>query len=378
MNRMLYFHKGYLSDKGVIIDGKPIDTISSADGDSFYLWSVLYEFQNRGYETLGVINHDEELVNKYNKKAFESFSQEKRWEMYNKINFIGLEKALISDFPEVDIALLYWRMKTKDNQLEKNDINYSPDLEIQNNILNFYRDKKIKLRILDFDLQMTKEDEERILNLGYTDVKILDQSLFPNKKIINRETCYIPFLFEDMMQFETPICNRSKLISYCGNWYNREKDFEKIFKFAKNNPGRVHVYGNYMKDSLKEIRDKNSGVVFHDRIGFAEFRNAIGDAVCSTLLATESYKEFGNMTARILEVLLNGSIPVGFSDFAGIENWLPKNLIVDMKNYDESMNEVIDSLSRMPWTRRNKLRLDLIDKLSKMHDVKYFVDEALK
>jgi len=368
MKKILYNYWGHLSDK---------IGISSPDGNFSYLWSVFREFQNRDIDVYNVVDRDKESIEKYNKEAFASFSQEKRWDMYNKIKFIGLESALKSDFPnDIDLLIMEWRMKTKDNQSGA-----SPDLQIQNNILNFYKDKNKPLRIIDLDYTISNDDEKSILDLGYKNVKILEQGLFPQKQIIDRETFYIPFDFEDMLQFETPLPNRKNLLSYVGNFYNREEDINtKISPFAKNNPGRVHFFGNWMKDELAEFRSKNKGIIFHDRIGAQEFREAIGPACAVPLLSPNNYKTNGVMTMRILESLLFGSIPIGFSDFKGIENWLPKELIVkmDKDGYIDSMNEVVDNLSRMTWTKRNVLRRDLVKNLENKHTNWKFVNQLIK
>jgi len=379
IKKILYYHYGHLSDKGVLVNGVPTDTISAPDGDSSWLWSVLHNLQIRGIETYGIVDRDKDLVEKHGIKAFESFSQQKRWKTYNNINFLGLNRVIDSEFPrDMDAILLYWRMKTKNNQLEKSDPEYSPDLEIQNKILDFYKDKNIKLIILDLDLQMTNEDEQQLIDFGYKDIKIFTQSLFPRSKIIPRETCYIPFDFDDMLQFETPIPNRAKLLVYVGNPYNRWNDINNnLVRVAKDNPGRVHLVGNWMKDQLKDFRDKNPGIVFHPRIGFNEFRQNIGPAIAVPLLATEDYKANGNMTMRILETLLFGSIPVGYSDFKGINTWLPKELIIKVDDPD-STNNILDNLAKMPWTKRNELRRTLVTKLKPMHDANVFVNKILK
>ena len=378
MTNILYYHWGHLSDKEVIKNGEVLNLISSPEGDSSWLWSILYELNQKNFGIYGVVDRDKKLVDKWGIDVFKAFSSFKRWQSYNKVNFIGLENALNNNFPEVDLIMIYYRMKTKNNQLLKDNEEYSPDLEIQNNILNFYKNKKVKLRILDFDLSMTEEDEKKITDLGYKDVKILDQSLFPNKKLIERETCYIPFLFEDMLQFENPIPNRKNLLSYVGNPYNRWPDFEnKLFKLAKNNPGRIYIYGNWLKDEYKEIREKNSNVIFNGRIGFNQMREVIGQSCAVPLLATELYKKQGHMTMRILETLLFGSLPIGFSDFNGIKKFLPKELIVNMEDPD-SLENVVDHLAKMTWNKRNKLRHYLINKLAKKHDAKVFVKQLLK
>jgi hypothetical protein len=356
-NTVGYNYWGYLSDK---------INISSPDGVATFGSWIFQEFLKRGYEIYGPpIDRDKESVAKYGIEAFAAFSQQKRWNVYNKINWLDLD-----NLPMLDIYISEVRFETKDNIKSPTEDGYSPDLDIYHKLLNHYsQQSNTKVILLDLDYKILDEDRPKA-------TKILEQGINPK---IGNETFYIPFDFEEMTQFITPIPNRTKLLAYVGNNYNREIDIKtKIIPFARNNSSKVHFYGNWMKDELKEFREQNKKILFHDRIGFNEFRNAIGDSCAVPLLAPEDYKKNGVMTMRILETLLFGSIPIGFDDFVGIKNWLPKELIVKMKDYDSSMSEVVDYLSRMPWTQRNVLRLDLINKLKEKHDVSHFVDLVLK
>ena len=166
---------------------------------------------------------------------------------------------------------------------------------------------------------------------------------------------------------------------YCGSDYNRCKDIEtKIVPYSNKYPGKIHFWGNWLKDSQKEFREKNKNIVFHDRIGGRRFREVYSRAIAVPLLSMEEYKKFGHMVMRILESILFGSIPIGFSDFYGIDKFLPKELIVDMDNYEKSMEDVMNHLKYMGYLDRINLRKRLVEKLRKNHDAKNFVDNLIK
>jgi len=357
MKTILYNHWNYLSDK---------IGISSPDGGFSYLWSILLELQKRGWKTYcGPINRDKESVKKYGKEAFSAFSQEKRWKMYNNLEFVDL-----NDLPEVDILLLEWRFPTKDNSLKPEAPGYSPDLKIQERLISHYQNTKTKIIIFDLDYKFTKEDEDRIKPW-----KVIETALNPREGHIG---VFIPFDFDEILQFPMFMPKSDKHLVYCGNRYNREIDFnEKLIPYSNKYPGTCHLVGNWMKDKHKEFREKNHNIVYHDRIGAQQFKENLQDALAVPLLATEEYKKTGFMTMRILETLLFGSIPIGFSDFFGIEKFLPKKLIVDMNNYEKSMEKVMNYLKYLGFTERIQLRRNLVKRL-KFMDVRFFVDKILE
>ncbi len=360
MKKLLYNHWNYLSDKV---------GISSPDGGFSYLWSIFQEFQKRGWGIYNIVNRDKESVIKYGKECFKAFSQDKRCNVYTKLKFVGLEECLNGQLPDVDLVILEWRFPTKDNQLSPDAPGYSPDLQIQEKLIDFYRNKGTPIVIFDLDYNLTKEDEEKV-----KPTKVLEQGLKPKD---GHQTVFIPFDFSDILQFSTEIPYRNNLLTYVGNDYNRREDIEKkIIPISEKYPGQVHFWGNWMKDDKKELREKWKHIIFHDRIGAQQFRDALSRSVASPLLATDEYKEHGHMTMRILEILLFGSIPIGFSDFYGIEKFLPGELIIDTDDYKRSSEEVINYLVNLGFLDRITLRKDLAKRLDFM-DVSHFVNVVL-
>jgi hypothetical protein len=364
--KLLYYDWNLQGDKRDPND--PNRSLSTPCGGFFYQWSILREFMKRGWDVYRVIDRDKPAIDKYAEDAFKAFSRDKRYEVYKNTKFIGLEG--LADLPLVDLFIYEFRFKTKDNSLSRDDPNYSPDLEIQTRLLNHYQGK-CPIVIFDLDYKFTEEDENRIKPW-----KVLETALKPKG---NHTSVFIPFDKEDLSQFSTQIPYSNRMMVYPGNNYERDGDIRlKILPYAKKHSKTVWFYGNWLKDNLKSFRDENPEIVFNDRVGAADFRNILMNAQCVPLLAKDEYKERGYCTARMIETLFWGSIPLGFSDFYGINTWLPKELIVDMNNYERSMDETLDYISQRTFMGRINLRRNLITKIGEMHDASHFVDRVLE
>lgn len=363
MPKLLYYFHGYLSDK--IDPNDKTKCISSPDGNFSYSWSIIQEFQKRGWEVYCLVDRDKEIVKTYGQDAFKSFAMKKRFEMYKNIKFI----ENINNLPEVDLVLNEWRFQTRDNQKQPNEEGYSPDLFYQNKIIDFYKGKT-KIVVFDLDYKFTEQDEEYVKPW-----KVLETALYPKR---NHTSVYIPFDFTQMFEFSTLNFNKDKMLVYIGNNYERDFDFNnKIVPISKMFPDKVHLVGNWLKDSAKDFRDNNPQIQFHGRIGATEFRELYGNSLAVPLLAKEEYKEKGYVTMRILESLLFGSIPIGFSDFEGIDLFLPKELIIDMNNFEYSSKKVFDYLLSLNYIDRVELRKKLIRNLRFM-DAENFVNKLLE
>jgi hypothetical protein len=351
-----YNYWGYLTDK---------PGISSPDGNATYSIWILGELMKRGFKVYGPpINRDSSVVEEHGYKAFKSFSNKKRWNIYNDLEFMDLD-----NLPELDVLLLEWRFPTKDNQKKPNEEGYSPDLDIQTKLIKHYSKKDTKIIIFDLDYKLNNEDIERIKPW-----KILETAVEPK----NGESVFIPFDFSELSQFSKMIPKRDKLFVYIGNNYERDEDFNnKLIPMSNKNPKKVHLVGNWLKDKYKDFRNKNKNIVYHDRISFDKFLETYQDAIAVPLLAKEEYKKRGFMTMRIIESLLFGSIPVGFSDFKDINKFLPDELIINMKNFESSSTQVIEHLQYLSLFERLELRKSVINKLSKFMDVKFFVNKML-
>lgn len=367
--KLLYYFWGYLHDK---VSLNNIDEpLSSPDGNFFYSWSIIGEFQERGWDVYGIIDRDKEYVEKYGKEAFRAFSKEKRYNIYKKMKWLDLNKK--EDF---DLILIEWRFLTKDNSKLPGEEGYSPDLIIQNKILDLYKETGVKIVIFDLDYKILPYNESMIR--AYNKF-IIETSTNPYTYQIPRFGVFIPFDFKEFNQFSTQIPYSDKLLVYIGNNYERDDDLNnKLIPLSNLYPKKVHVYGNWMKEELKNFREKNNNIIYNSRIGANQFRKVLSRALAAPLLAKKEYKEKGYMTARILETLFWGSIPIGFSDFKDINLYLPQELIIDMNDFENSSKKVIEYLSVLGLLDRMELRQKIISNLSKFMDVKCFVNKILE
>lgn len=357
--KLLYYFWGYLSDK-VDVDG---NNVSSPDGNFSYSIWLIEEFQRRGWEVYCVHDRDKEIVEHYGPEAFKSFSKYKRYDAYTNIKFVG------EDLPnDIDLVINEWRFPTKDNSLQPWQEGYSPDLYYQKKLLKKYNGK-IPYIIMDLDYKLANSQVKEI-----NPTIIIEQGMFPKT---NKSLCLnCPVKIDEMRQFDMTGVNPDKLAVYVGNDYNRRNDFDtKFMPMGKHFPGKIHLVGNWLKDSLKDYREKNKNVIFHDRIGAADFYNILHDAACVPLLATDEYKEFGFMTMRLMETLLFGSIPVGFSDFVMINEFLPYELIAtDAKD----LRQKIDWLSKLTPEEREMLRNKVLAKSGPKFSSVNFVDKIFE
>jgi hypothetical protein len=181
---------------------------------------------------------------------------------------------------------------------------------------------------------------------------------------------------DELTQFPMEEVDENNLATYIGNDYNRREDFDKKFMYlGAKHPGKVNLVGNWLKDSLIEYRANNDFINFHGRIGARDFHKHLKNAACVPLLATPEYKERGFMTMRLMETLLFGSIPIGFSDFAGIDQYLPHELIASSPKDFETKALALSKLSSV---ERTILRNNVIRKVGPKYDAKIFVDKLLE
>jgi hypothetical protein len=196
-----------------------------------------------------------------------------------------------------------------------------------------------KVVVLDTDTHFTEEDA-----IQYPDVKVIRQEEVSLGAPIKALT---PTLTSDL----------NKIFSYVGNEYKKMIDIsKKIGPVSEKYKGLVHFYGNWTRDDKKPFRDCYPYIVYHDRIGIGEFKDAMFDSLFVPLLATETYRKRGSMTYRIAEALMFGSIPLGFSDFKDIEKFLPEILIIDMNNFEKSINKTIDKFLEFSLEERTRIR----------------------
>jgi len=335
----------------------------SPSGANFYLPHLIFELHKRGYK-IYALQEDrdgklgEELI-------FKNFLARDRKEAYELLNFVEKD-----NFPELDILYVEWRWPIPGRNTLK-DIKtqgYTPDLQRQNEILEYYHNKnETKIMIWDQDHKVTSDDEKKYIRANF-----VETSTTPRYITKKRQRIHVPFDMRKIMDYG--LSERySDVVLYVGNNYEREEMIDKYIKPLSNEySNKVKFYGNWKKypDEFDRISKKWPNISYNDRIAKDRFLEVYGDSICSPLLAKKSYLEYGHMTARILETLYFGSLPIGFREFNGIEFYLIPELIVDSP---EDFIKKYNNLLSMSKLSKFNLYKKQIEKLEFM-DVKYFVD----
>ena len=346
--KMLYSFWGYLSNRY---------GISAPDGNASYSPWIINSFLDHGYEVFGgPIDRDKPVVEKYGlDKAFSTFMPEARKRAYTNMKFTNL-----NDLPDLDLLLIEWRFETIYNVLDKDDPAYCPDLDIQKALMDRYYGKT-KIVVLDTDTHFTDEDRKK----------------YPDVKVIKQEEVSLGAPIEALKPELTSDLN--KIFSYVGNEYKKMIDISKKIDFVSNKyRGLVHFYGNWTREDKRPFREAYPNIVYHDRIGIGEFKEAMQDSLFVPLLATETYRKEGSMTFRLAESLMFGSIPIGFSDFKDIDKFLPEFLIVDMKNYERDIVNLIDTWLDCSLEERTQLRDLAADKVARVFSNERLYEEIVR
>jgi hypothetical protein len=338
-----YSFWGHLSDYK-IKDGK---YVSTPDGNAFYSWSIIKAFTEAGHEVYRMMpDRDKEAVDKYGKKAFASFAMDDRFNAYN---------SLKDGFPEdLDVLLLEWRFPIPGRNCKMNPTSpdFQPDLFIQDVLVRTYSNTKTKIIIFDLDYKLTKEDEEKVKPYC-----VFETSNNPKKLFSPRLSVEIPFDFRHMSEFD--IFEAKNNLVYIGNRYERDRLVEKyLVPLSQEEKVAVDLYGNWI-ESGRDSKERWPFFNYNPRIMMTSFRKAYAYSGATLLLAKDEYLERGFMTARILESLFFGTIPIGIKEFYSIEKYLPPELIA---NDASDISEIIQfSCCNYQWRRNiiEKLRMDL-------------------
>ncbi len=305
-----YSFWGFLADVKMK-DGKEF---SAPDGNAFYSWAIIYKLVEDGHQVFRMMpDRDVEYVSMMGKKAFALFATEERYRAYH---------SLINVWPnDPDLILLEWRFPIpgRNCEIDKNDPKYQPDLDIQKQILDKYVGK-VPIVIFDLDYKLTYDDEKAV-----QPIVVLDTGHKP-KQYAERVHVEIPFDFRHIDTFEPkePVID----VVYVGNRYERDRMINQYLYPLAELGFDVHVYGNWL-ESYTDSDKLWPLLKFHRRISMKGFYDAYSNAAITPLLAKDEYCKYGFMTARIIEGAFFGAVPVGLSEFMGIENYLPDYLVAD-------------------------------------------------
>lgn len=361
--RIGYSYWGFLGDYKEDASRSPLST---PDGNASYSWSILWESLRRKHSCyLMQIDRDWPAFQHRGKYNFDSFSRDKRFQAYTRS--IPTDGA---SFPDLDVLLVEWRfpISGRNTSADKGKAGYQPDLERQNQILEYYKGKNTKIVFFDLDHKLTAEDEKK-----WNPDDIFETSVRPLQLSKIRRRVEIPFVTDDLLQYQMKPVDQGRKLVYVGSRYERDDVIDEWIKPITNRwPQQVQFYGNWTAEyNFSEVKAKWPNVKYMDRITMKDFGSAYGNAVACPLIAKRAYLETGFVTARIWEAILFGTLPVGLSSHNGIGEYLPGELIA---NDPEHLGDIVLGLSEMSLQEREKLRHRVIEKIEFM-DVKNFIDQ---
>lgn len=311
-----YSYWGFLAD--IKLDCH-FNELSTPDGNAFYSWSIINELENRNHEVVAIMpDRDKYAIEKFNKDAFSAWCTDERYSAYlnmRKLNYDKLnlktatEAELFSFWDEhaiydCDFILHEWRMLIQDrNTIDiRNSESWQPDYFIQSCLIKYCQMKNIKMIVFDLDYKLLKSDIKPFMTV----IELGDKwhlTRYPSKKV------YIPFDF-DRINFFLPLTNSqctSGLI-YVGNRYERDWCIDKYI------PDECTIYGNW-KERGRNSEERWPNITFKNRLQLREMHDAYSKAICTILLAKKEYCQYHFMTARLIEAIFYGTIPLFIEEY---------------------------------------------------------------
>jgi hypothetical protein len=298
-----YAFWGYLGDEKY---DEKLNKVSTPDGNAFYSWSIIKAFQDAGDTVFSLMpKRDASGFSIKKDELFSSWCKEERSEAYrNLFEFLDVIEFGI----KLDMILLEWRWEIKGRNeiaLEGSD-NWQPDLKLRNFIIEYARENGIPLVVFDLDYKLTEED---IKNFGLKYVIELGDK-WKNSSTIKSKKVFIPFDFNCINYFQIND-NVNKNLVYVGNRYERDWCIDK---YIPEDLDKVEIYGNW-KESGRDSEKKWSKLNFKNRLQTSEMHEVYSSSTATILLAKEEYCRYNFMTARIIEAIFYGTVPIFIEEY---------------------------------------------------------------
>ena len=332
-----YSFWGYLGDIKYDLQG---NKASTPDGNAFYSWSIINKLQEDGNEVYGIMSDRDYSAfchkAENGKHLFDSWCTEQRKRAYFGINniwdnnkFIAtgsyhpiqnmVKKNILYDYianflDNVDIVLHEWRMSIPGRNVdvpEDDYISYQPDLDIQNCILKYYGEHpEKKLIIFDLDYKLDVNELNKLPN-GGNNIYIFELGYKLHSKYPQAFHVEIPFDFRYINEFDPKEFEPYTNLVYIGNRYERDWCIDK---YIPTEIKHVLIYGNWC-ESGRDSKEKWPDIKFRERVQTKNMRSIYGRSKTTILLAKKEYLENSFMTARILEAIFYGSVPLFIEEY---------------------------------------------------------------
>ena len=363
-----YSYWGFLGD--VKMDGEG-NLLSTPDGNAFYSWSIIDEFAMRGNNVFQLMpDRDKCAAEILGPEMFTSWLGHRRINAYKHLCKMGdyLESYdFLKDY--IDYAIIEWRFLVSGrNDIElKGKAGWQPDLYVQDKIIESFNRVGIPFVVFDLDYKLTEEDIKKY-DIKYV-IELGDK--WKNNPIVKSKRVEIPFWFKGINYFN-PVYKPEGNLVYVGNRYERDWCIDKYIPEYMEG---VKVYGNW-NEGGRDSAQRWPKIDFSHRLQTRDMRDAYKDYIATILLAKKEYCEMGFMTARLIEAVFYGVVPLFISEYG--EDTIKKYageyagfLTVDGKSD-------VDTIIR--YLRLNPdVRLKVIEYLRnhlRFMDVSHFVDDV--
>jgi hypothetical protein len=225
-------------------------------------------------------------------------------------------------YPDGDILYVEWRWPTWKNSGE-NPV--EPDYKRQCEVLDYYHEQGIPIVIVDGDLKMTPEEEERWPNAILADACVAPQH--QTRKRITIPWCNYMKRYYDPVEY-------SYNYTYVGNNYEREYQFNKYYvepsKYLRMHGIQTSIYGNWLNKSPERtdpgvLIAQTPHVAFGPRLAYKDIFGVLNSSLTVTHITKDAYTPFGNITGRFFEAIKSNvpaliptefehAVPVGLTD----------------------------------------------------------------
>ena len=331
-----YSYWGFLGDTKMDKDG---NLLSTPDGNAFYSWSIIRQLQKDGYVVVQVMPDRDKDGFDYTMKTEKSYFDwavtdkctayaEMQKNMYNELI---LEKEWYEVTSEMlfniwdmyglndcEFILHEWRMRIPGrNDEQSRGKGWQPDYFIQNCLIEYCRTRGVKLIIFDLDYKIDIIDFIGMYGTG-VDISIVElgnkwQCFETGSDMKGRRfgKVYIPFDWDHIDDFAINPMPVDDMV-YVGNRYERDWCIDKYIPNCKGR--RITVYGNW-NEGGRDSKTRWPGIHFGKRIQTSDMRFVYSNSLVTILLAKKEYCKYSFMTARIIEAIFYGTVPLFIAEY---------------------------------------------------------------
>ena len=324
--RIGYGFWGFLGDKKFVREGDAINEVSTPDGNAFYSWSIIRALQKDKNEVFLLMpDRDEPGYSILGEMLFDAWGERERLQAYQSAFKSEVFQSNIDYIAKtLDFVIWEWRwlIPGRNDIATKisNPSAYQPDYELQDKWLTALKKAHVPVFVMDLDFKL--EEADIIAYSISAVIELGDPKKDFNRKWFDCQLCdckklQIPFDFSIINTFDVE--NPSDLVVYVGNRYERDWCVDRYL------PTGTIVHGNWLEKGRTSETDWPH-LVFKPRLQLEEMRSAYAKACVTPLLAKREYCKTGFMTARVIEAVFYGCVPLFLHEFVGASQYVPLGL----------------------------------------------------